>query len=89
METASQEYAVAVPVDKVTDAAEYQDAWGFVKVARQIAENLDAPKAAEVRKTLDTMLALWPANGPVPPENPATAGKVSALASRVELDLPQ
>ncbi len=89
MDTAVAEYTVAVPAGTVTDAAEYQDAWGFVKVARQIAETLDAPKAGEVRKTLDTMLALWPADAPIPPENPAAAGKVSALASRVQLDLPQ
>ncbi len=89
METAVAEYTVAVPAGTVTDAAEYQDAWGFVKVARQIAETLDTPKVGEVRKTLDTMLALWPADAPIPPENPAPAGKVSALASRVQLDLPQ
>ncbi len=89
MDKASAEYAVAVPADKVVDPAEYQDAWGFVTVARQIAENIDTPKSAEIRKTLDTMLALWPSEGPIPPEKPAAAGKISALASRVQLDLTQ
>lgn len=89
METAAKEYAAAVTDGAVSDPAEYQDAWGFVKVARDIAADLDAPKATAIRNTLDEMLALWPANAPIPPAEPAPAGQVSALASRVMLDLPQ
>ncbi|MEL6528322.1 MAG: hypothetical protein AAGK01_04490 [Pseudomonadota bacterium] len=89
MEVASEEYAIAVPDTSVVDPAEYQDAWGFVVIARELADGLDAPKASEVRTTLDTMLSLWPDDAPIPPDNPASAGQVSALASRVALDLPQ
>ncbi|QUL36678.1 hypothetical protein [Erythrobacter sp. JK5] len=88
MDVAFEEYAVAVPEGSVADPGEYQDAWGFVKVAREIAEDLDAPKAAQIRKTLDTLLALWPKDAPIPPEKPAAKGQVSALTARVLLDLP-
>ncbi|MEP3420604.1 MAG: hypothetical protein ABJN35_02620 [Erythrobacter sp.] len=88
METAVAEYTISVTEGVVTDAAEYQDAWGFVKVARDIAETLDAPKADAVRETLDTMLDLWPDNAPIAPDTPTDPGQVSALASRVMLDLP-
>lgn len=87
METAVAEYSVAITEGMVSDPAEYQDAWGFVKVARDIAEGMDG--ADSIRNTLDEMLALWPAEAPIVPAEPAPLGKVSALASRVQLDLPQ
>ncbi|MDJ0642576.1 MAG: hypothetical protein QNJ15_07150 [Erythrobacter sp.] len=89
MEVTVDEYTIAVPEQTVTDPGEYQDAWGFVRVARELAVDLDEPKADEVRKTLDQMLELWPENAPIPPEEPARAGQVSALAARILLDLPQ
>jgi len=89
MEVTVDEYTIAVPEQAVTDPGEYQDAWGFVTVARGMADDLDTPKAAEIRGTLDQMLELWPEGGPIPPEDPASAGQVSALAARVLLDLPQ
>ncbi len=87
MDTAVAEYTVAVTDGAVTDPAEYQDAWGFVKVARNIADGMDG--ADSVRGTLDEMLGLWPEAAPIPPAEPAPVGQVSALASRVQLDLPQ
>ncbi|MEL7447181.1 MAG: hypothetical protein AAGK02_15455, partial [Pseudomonadota bacterium] len=89
MDTATAEYAVAVKDGAVTDPAEYQDAWGFVTVAKQIAADLDTPQADEVRANIDIMLGLWPDAAPIPPEEAAPAGQVSALASRVVLALPQ
>lgn len=89
METAAAEYSAGVVDGAVVDLGEYQDAWGFAKVARSIADELDTPKAEAVRKTLDTMLGLWPKNAPIPAGTPAPAGQVSALASRVLLDLPE
>lgn len=87
LDTARGEYSAAVVDGKVVDPREYQDAWGFVRVARQVAERLDTPNADEVRDQLDALIALWPDPAPVPPASPAPAGQVSALASRVELAL--
>jgi len=87
METAVAEYTIAITDGAVTDPAEYQDAWGFVKVARDIAEGMEG--ADDLKTSLDAMLALWPDAAPIPPADPAPVGQVSALASRVQLDLPQ
>lgn len=87
LDTAVEEYSAGVTDGAITDPGEYQDAWGFVKVAKDIAVGLEGPKASNVRETLDQMMALWE-NGPVPSGNPVPAGQVSALASRVMLDLP-
>ncbi len=89
MDTAVAEYSVAVSDGKVTDPAEYQDAWGFTRVAWQMAADLNTPRAEDVRTQLTAMLALWPEEGPIPPADPAPVGQVSALASKVALALPQ
>jgi hypothetical protein len=89
MDVTVAEYKAAVPEKAVTDAREYQDAWGFVTVARALAGKLDAAQAKEVTALLDQMLGLWPKDAPIPPATPAPAGQISALASRVQLALPQ
>lgn len=89
MQVTVDEYTIAVPEETVTDPGEYQDAWGFVTVAREMANGLDVEKSEEVRATLDEMLRLWPDNAPTTPDSPASSGQISALAARVLLDLPQ
>lgn len=89
MDTAVAEYAVAVKDGVVADPGEYQDAWGFVKVARDIAIGIQGPDGAGIRETLEQMLGLWQSGAPIAKEEPAPAGQFSALASRVLLDLPE
>lgn len=88
METMIREYAIAVKDGAVTDPGEYQDAYGFAVVARQVAADLEGDAAAKVGRELDQLIALFPEGGPIPPEKPAPVGQVSALASRVMLSLP-
>ncbi|MEL6878686.1 MAG: hypothetical protein AAGL68_11405, partial [Pseudomonadota bacterium] len=82
-------YTIAVSDGSVTDVGEYQDAWGFVKVARSLADDLDTPRADDVRAELDAMLGLWPEAAPISPQEPAPLAQISAMASRVNLALPQ
>ena len=89
MEVAVEEYKVAVPESSVVDAAEYQDAWGFVMVAKDLAASLEGNQAQEVGKLLDEMIAMWPKDAPIPGDNTAAAGQVSAQASKVLLALPE
>ncbi len=89
MDTTVEEYTIAVNDGVVTDPGEYQDAWGFVVVARDLAADVDTPQADPMRDDLETLLGLWPEAAPIPPEDPAPVGQVSALASRVLLALPQ
>ena len=89
MDVTVEEYTIAVSEGTVTDPGEYQDAWGFVTVAQELAGDLTGPRADEIRSQLGAMLQLWPEAAPIPPEDPATVGQVSAAASRVALALPQ
>lgn len=89
MNVTNEEYSAALKDGGVSDAAEYQDAWGFVSVARALADDLEGDQAGKVAATLDQLIGLWPEGAPVPPAEPAPAGQVSALTSRVLLDLPQ
>ncbi len=87
MDTTVDEYTVSITDGKITDAPEYQDAFGFTKVALARAEALDSADAAKVKQELETLLAMWP-EAPVPPEDPKPVGQVSAQASKVKLALP-
>lgn len=87
MDTAVEEYTIAVKDGKVNDPAEYQDAWGFVTIAHQIAADLEGDRAQDVRKELDQLVAFWPDDAPIPPTDPTPVGQVSALASRISLAL--
>lgn len=88
MDTVVEEYTVGVTDGKVTDAGEYQDAFGFATVAMRRADAFDAETAAAVKAEIEVLLGSWPENGPVPPEEAAPVGQVSALTSRVQLALP-
>ncbi len=71
METLLAEYAIGVPESEVTDPGEYQDAFGFVRVAIQRAEAFDGEAGDRLQKALTALLALWP-DAPVPPEVPTS-----------------
>lgn len=81
-----EEYTISITDGQVTDAGEYQDAWGFAQVAKDRAAGLPAGTRDAVIAELDTLIALW-ANGPVPSANPAPVAQVVAQTSRVLLRL--
>lgn len=82
----AEEYAVGVTEGEVTDAGEFQDAYGFAVVARDRAAGLEGGE--EAAAAIDKLIALWP-EGPVPTENPAPVGQVTAMTSQVLLALPR
>ena len=81
-----EEYTIAITDGQVTDAGEYQDAWGFAQVAKDRAASLPAGQREAVIAELDALIALWPA-APIPPADPAPVGQVVAQTSRVLLRL--
>ena len=87
METLVEEYAVGVRGDAVTDPGEYQDAYGFAVVARQMAGDLDATQAAELVGALDALVAMWPEGGPLADATPTPVAEVTAQTSKVLLAL--
>ena len=70
------EYAVGVSDGAVTDVGEYQDAWGFAMVARQLADDLATPNSEMVRAEINALIAMWPVDAPVPPSDPASIDDV-------------
>ena len=86
LQTISDEYAVGVPADTISDAGEYQDAYGFAVVARQRATSLEGPAGRAVREQLDELITLWP-NGPVPVETPPSASAIAGQVGLIRLEL--
>lgn len=91
LRTAAEEYAVGVKDGKVTDAHEYQDAWGFVQAARQHLKNLSASERQEHAKEIESLEkelagldSLWPdiSGKTAPTRQPV---ELRAAAARVEL----
>lgn len=88
--TAADEYAIGVIDGEIDNAHEYQDAWGFVQVARARLDALSPSSEAEQRITaeaaeaLEGIDSLWP---DLAPEGPIE-GQASTLygaAARIEL----
>ncbi|MEO0882522.1 MAG: hypothetical protein AAFY34_07280 [Pseudomonadota bacterium] len=87
MQTVIDEYGIGVPVDTVTDAGEYQDAYGFAIVAMDQAQRFDGEAGERVREELQNLIDLWPGSPPVPTDNPTPASVINAQVSTVLLEL--
>jgi len=88
LDTTLEEYQVGVTDGTVTDPGEYQDAWGFVRVAADIAQQFgdSSPEALELQNELAKLADLWPESidGAEPP---ASVSEVAAQISVVRLVL--
>jgi len=90
-QAAADEFAIGFVDGKLANAHEYQDAWGFLQVAKRIAGELAksgddrvAGVAEDVSGHLDTMLGGFA--GVVPPETLATdPSALHGQAARIEL----
>lgn len=89
----SSDYRRGVEGPTVTNAAEYQDAYGFSTVALRLIEEAardgqagDANQAAELRREAETLVNMFPTASP--PPNPAAPGEVQAQISRILLAFP-
>lgn len=78
-----EEYAIAITDGGVSDPGEYQDAYGFSVVARELVESLDEDTAPAVAREIDALLALWPSEAPIPPGDPASIAAVATQVARV------
>ncbi|MBD2841130.1 hypothetical protein [Erythrobacter rubeus] len=87
MDLVAEEYRVGVTDGAVTDAGEYQDAWGFAVVARRLADGLSSTKAAEVKSDIDALISLWPEGAPKIPKTPADPDAVAEQAAKVTAQL--
>ena len=90
LKVAAEEYGIAVVEGKLKNAHEYQDAFGFTRVAQSIVESVEADNdKVELAKenaimAIDSIMHLWP--GLIPPDELTTeAGEIYGAAARVEL----
>jgi hypothetical protein len=91
LRTAGEEYAVGVQDGKVVEVHEYQDAWGFTRIARQRLENLDPALRKQAEKTvaraqslLDELEGLWPELVPGDTVE-GDAARLFGTAARIEI----
>jgi hypothetical protein len=92
LKQASAEYDEAWQDFELHDAAEYQDGYAFVAVAKVELETIypellarDANAAAEIEKTIDRLTVAWPS--PRPPEKPLMSKPMlRALVASVEIN---
>jgi hypothetical protein len=87
MGTVVEEYGVGVTEGKISDPGEYQDAFGFSVVALKVAQQVNDPKAADLTKELEALVALWPKSGPLADSTPTAVSEVSSQTSKVLLAL--
>ena len=83
MDTVIEEYSIGVTDGLITDPGEYQDAYGFSVVAWKTAKALQTPSAEGTVNALETLVALWPANGPLAESTPTVVADVVAQAKKV------
>jgi hypothetical protein len=81
------EYKVGVIGDKVTELGEYQDAYGFAMVARDMAAELRPDPVDPLRIELEMLARMWPKEGPVSGGSIAPVPVVASQIARVKLEL--
>lgn len=84
MDAVIDEYSAGVLAGEVTDAAEYQDAFGFAIVARRYADKLPLAQRAAVIEGLDALRGAWP-DAPIPMVSVTSVAEVTSRAQRVRL----
>jgi hypothetical protein len=87
MDTCIDEYKVGVVNGVIENAGEYQDAYGFSVVARDIAKRLGTPESEPLVMELELLVRMWPSEGPLADSIPAPVNEIAAQVSRVKLEL--
>ena len=87
METVVEEYSIGVKDGVITDAGEYQDAYGFSVVALQIAAQVEGETSKRTVERLEALVGMWPEGGPLADATPTPVSSVVSQTSRVVLAL--
>ena len=87
MDTVFDEYRIGVTDGVITDAGEYQDAYGFTVVALNIARNIEDKDTSKLIEELETLLGMWPDNGPLASSTPTPVSDITVQTSRIHIAL--
>ena len=83
LDTIEEEYRIGVNDGMITDAGEYQDAFGFTVVALNLARDIDSELTGQLTSELETLLALWPETGPLAAATPAPVADLDAQTANI------
>lgn len=86
LDTTLAEYRVGVTDGEITNAGEFADAFGFVRVAQDYAADIEGAAGDAVRQELGVLAAMW-SQAPLASSTPAPVDRVAAQVSRVQLEL--
>jgi hypothetical protein len=84
MLTLADEYDAGVDDGAIVNAGEYQDAYGFAVVARDIAAAQDPAVFGALRTELDMLILMWPGKGPLADSTPAPEALMAEALERVK-----
>jgi len=87
MKTLAEEYDAGVDDGEIVNAGEYQDAYGFAVVARDIAAAQAPETYGELKLELDVLVLMWPSKGPLADSIPAPEPQMAEQLNRVKLTL--
>ena len=87
MDTVFEEYRIGVTDGVITDPGEYQDAFGFTVVALDIARRMENRNTDRLIAELESLLAMWPATGPLADSTPTPVSELVAQTSQVHIAL--
>ncbi len=80
MTTVLEEYAFGVQDGRITDPGEYQDAYGFTRMALRWHDQVEGVNQPALMGKIQNLISLW-AGPPIPLDRPAS---VELLESRVQ-----
>jgi len=79
LETTIEEYELSLKKNKIVNIGEYQDAWGFVKVAMHHAKKIsDTKHSTDIQNKLKILHGYW-SNGPLPIDNPTEPNTIKKI----------
>ena len=83
LKTTIEEYNLCCKNNKIINIGEYQDAWGFVKVAMYHAKNITNSELSKgTMKKLKFLHKYW-SNGPLPVKNPTEPSTIKKSAESI------
>jgi hypothetical protein len=87
MKNLATEYDSGVDNSVIVDLGDYQDAYGYARVARDIAAAQDPAIFGALRLELDLLVLMWPGKGPMSTSLPPPEFQVAEQLARVKLAL--
>jgi len=86
---ANEEYAIAVVDGKMENAHEYQDAYGFTEIAKEIVGSIepmgDQPRVMKAVEMIESLAPLWPSL--IPPNRLSTSSQALELIAKELKDI--